>query len=51
MSEAQNCRKDRKNQKNSAPPLLRVTGCNLIRWVRLWRPAGSERPKKKKKQW
>ncbi|PSN50242.1 hypothetical protein C0J52_02381 [Blattella germanica] len=32
---AQNCRKDRKKQKNSAPPLLRITGCNLIRKPKL----------------
>ncbi|PSN29047.1 hypothetical protein C0J52_28443 [Blattella germanica] len=60
MSEAQNCRKDRKKQKNSAPPLLRITGCNLIRKPKLpplcvasneggsdlCRQAGSERQKK-----
>ncbi|PSN46448.1 hypothetical protein C0J52_15131 [Blattella germanica] len=34
-SEAQNYRKDRKKQKNSAPPLLRITGCNLIRKPKL----------------
>ncbi|PSN33082.1 hypothetical protein C0J52_21496 [Blattella germanica] len=45
MSEAQNYRKDRKKQKISAPPLLRITRCNLIQ-SDLWHSAGSERHKK-----